>query len=117
MDYRGEVMPMLSCRGCVRVARVNDAVPLVLARLRCSSTVARVALRRAIVLGFSPRQRGGTLPQDQHRPPLNTDLYGLLTNSPPLWALNQLASMEVQSQPDLNPTFNVLSTAVCHNGY
>jgi hypothetical protein len=28
MGYCGEVMPVLSCRERVRVARINDAVPL-----------------------------------------------------------------------------------------
>jgi hypothetical protein len=72
MDYRGAVMPVLSCRARGRVARVNDAVPLVWARLRRSCTVARIALRKAIVLGLSPWLCRGMLPHGQHWPPLNT---------------------------------------------
>jgi hypothetical protein len=82
MDYRGEVMPVLSCRGCVRVARVNDAVPLELARLRRGSTVARIALRRAIVLGLSPWHRRAMLPHDQHRPPLNSVCSPVASGTP-----------------------------------
>ena len=89
----------------------------------------------AIVLSLAPCSRKGTLPHDQQRPRPGTVFPPVamapLAGAWPVWpvltgasppgrphlTLNQLTSIGVQSQPDLNRTFNVLSTAVCHNGY